>query len=70
MAAESIVLTVAEDVRGLEGRLFQAHVLPGGRLRLYPVTLAHEARCPIIVGGERCGREAGHEGKHVWAGGD
>lgn len=26
--------------------------------------------CPEIIKGERCGREFGHEGQHVWARGD
>jgi hypothetical protein len=27
-------------------------------------------RCHEIIKGERCGREAGHDGKHVWERGD
>ncbi len=68
---QDVVLTVVDaDLTTLEGRLFQAHVLPGNRLRLYPVTLVHDARCPVVIKGERCGNVAGHVGKHDWAGGD
>lgn len=69
-AAESIVLTVAEDVGALEGKLFQAHALPGGRLKLYPVELTHDGRCPVIVGGGRCYGKAGHDGRHAWGSAD
>lgn len=27
-------------------------------------------QCPEVISGERCGRRAGHYGKHVWANGD
>lgn len=27
-------------------------------------------RCPVFIGGERCGKQAGHDGKHIWANGD
>ena len=55
----------------IEEGLFQAHLLPGNRLKLIPVKLKTDLeRCPIILGGERCGGKAGHSGKHFWAGGD
>lgn len=67
-----IVVRLAEAVApDLEGRTFQVHLLPGDRLRLYPVEISREAmRCPAVVGGERCCLTVGHFGKHRWAGGD
>ena len=59
------------DLQTLEGRTFQVHVLPGAKLHLYPVEIDPDlARCPVIVGGERCGGKAGHSGKHQWNNGD
>lgn len=59
------------------GGLYQVHVvqLSGGcKLVLYPVELHRDERCPVILQGEgsreRCGLPAGHEGKHMWGGGD
>lgn len=74
----SLILKLAEgqSAEGLDCKTFQVHVRPGGVLRLYPVTIEkpvpirQDTRCPVIIGGERCGCEAGHEGKHMWAGGD
>ena len=74
-----IVLSVtnadAASLAALEGRTFQLHVLPGSRLRLVSVTIAPPPMttapvCPVILKGERCGRSAGHTGKHMWANGD
>lgn len=70
---ERIVLTLApgQDVSNLDGKTFQVHILPDGRMRLALVTLIRpDDRCPVIVGGERCGCRPGHAGKHMWAGGD
>lgn len=33
-------------------------------------TVDEPDRCPIFIGGERCGKRAGHDGKHVWERGD
>lgn len=70
--ATSIILKLTEPADpALEGRTFQVHLLPDGRLRLYPVTLLEApCRCPVIVGGEQCGEQQGHEGKHCWSNGD
>ena len=72
-----VVLTVQEPVADLDGETFQLHVLPGGRVRLSPVTVAPlylAPCCPVVVGGERCGlpwgHEGEHEGKHQWSNGD
>lgn len=76
MSSQSaIVITTNETpatLTPLDGRTFQVHVLPGTTmLRLYPVTLPEpDTRCPVVIGGERCGELAGHGGKHCWAGGD
>jgi hypothetical protein len=73
MAAGEIVLCLEApaDPALLEGQTFQLHVLPGCRLRLYPVEVVSGAgRCPVLVAGERCGGEAGHPGKHHWASAD
>lgn len=73
--AERIILTIAAeyDPASLEGRTFQIHVRDGDRIVLYPVRIQAdqaESRCPVIIGGERCGDVAGHEGKHMWLRGD
>lgn len=80
--SRSLILTLAElpaDMSALDGKTFQVHLLPSiasaigeqpMRLRLYPVTITVDTRCPVIVGGERCGRKVGHDGKHMWGGGD
>ena len=67
-----IVLTVQGELDAgyLEGKTFQIHVLPGNKLLLYPVTLPAGGRCPVIVKDEQCGKQAGHEGKHMWLNGD
>jgi hypothetical protein len=55
----------------LEGRTFQIHVLPNDNLKLVPTTIDKDSgRCPVVIGGERCGERAGHEGKHCWGNGD
>lgn len=61
-----------QEINKLEGNTYQVHVLPGNRIMLSLVELADDLwrRCPFIVGGERCGREIGHQGKHMWARGD
>jgi hypothetical protein len=59
------------DLPLLEGRTFQAHPKPDGRLLLVEVMLDPSLkRCPVCVKGERCGREVGHDGKHMWGRGD
>jgi hypothetical protein len=67
-----VTLTDSDEVcKSLDGRTFQVFVYGPGRIKLTPVTLAEpEKRCPVIVGGERCGCQAGHEGKHQWGSGD
>lgn len=60
--SDDIVLTLAhdDDLSALEGRTFQVHLLPGKKIRLYPVTLPEsDLRCPAIIGGERCAERAG-----------
>lgn len=66
-----LVLTVHEAINLslLEGKTFQAHVVSENKLRLIPVTIETDMQCPVIVGGERCGGRAGHNGKHCWGGG-
>lgn len=54
----------------LDERTFQVHVISDTRIRLVPVKMAGDTRCPVVVAGERCGRESGHVGKHMWANGD
>lgn len=72
MSAKPIILHVATDgLAEMEGKLFQAHVVCPGILKFIPCSLAEpDTRCPVIVGGEQCGRAAGHEGKHMWSDGD
>lgn len=71
MPSEPFILQLAEGPPPqLEGKTFQAHVLPGNRVRLYEVKIMSLRRCPVIIHGERCGLDAGHECKHMWAGGD
>lgn len=69
-----MVLTVTGDVdlKELDCKLFQVHVMPDNRIKLIPVTLITDryTKCPVIVQGERCGCNAGHEGKHMWGNGD
>lgn len=66
------VYVSSEILAQLDNKTFQIHVLPDGKLRLYSVILDVQkpSPCPIIIGGEKCGLSAGHEGKHMWAGGD
>lgn len=60
-----------EQFGDLDGRTFQVHVKPDKSLLLVEVTMDPSLRrCPACVKGERCGREAGHEGKHMWGRGD
>jgi hypothetical protein len=55
----------------MNGKTYQVHVQPNGKLRLYTVTsLKIQTRCLTVVGGEQCGGTQGHEGKHWWSGGD
>lgn len=54
----------------LEGKTFQIHRLSGNRIRLYPISVRHDGQCTIMLKGERCGKAAGHEGKHCWGNGD
>lgn len=54
----------------LDGKTFQIHVTTSDRLTLYLVELAGDGRCPVVIGGERCGRKAGHADKHTWLNGD
>ncbi len=70
--SQNIVLSLNEAAPPeLDGKMFQVHILPGNRLRLYPVEiLPPDSRCPVKVGGERCGLAADHAGKHCWANGD
>jgi hypothetical protein len=72
MARGEVILQLADPADpALEGRTFQVHLLPDGRLRLYPVEIMGGlCRCPVLLAGERCGRVVGHEGKHCWASGD
>ena len=62
---------VRVDVGLLEGRTFQIHVVNRlSQLVLIPVELLPDVRCPILVGGEQCGLDRGHSGKHRWSNGD
>jgi hypothetical protein len=72
VACGEVILQLAAPADpDLEGRTFQVHIVAHGRLRLYPVELTADLRrCPVLLAGERCGRKAGHEGKHRWASGD
>jgi len=72
MERADVILSVPPDVAAeLDGLTFQAHAFGEGQVRLFPVTIDPDARrCPVVVGGERCGKQAGHEGRHQWAGGD
>jgi hypothetical protein len=55
-------LTVPEMVNN---KTFQVHVKSPTEILLYLVEIDKDsARCPVIVGGERCGNKVGHEGKH------
>lgn len=60
----------------LDGKTFQLHHLGHNCYRLYPVTITPpDTQCPCLLIGsdghaERCGLEAGHEGKHTWGPGD
>ena len=55
----------------LDGKTYQAHFNGGNMLRLTPVEIRKKNKqCPVILGGERCGGRAGHDGKHFWARGD
>lgn len=68
----AVVLTLTEALPPeCEGQTYQLHALPGNKVRLALVELPPpDTRCPIVVAGERCGKNAGHEGKHMWANGD
>lgn len=59
------------DLAGLKSDSLKAH---GLRLATHQHILAalgdEPERCPIIIGGERCGKEVGHAGKCVWLRGD
>ncbi len=72
--SEAIVITTNETLATLaklEGRTFQVHVIGTSMLRFYPVELEPpDTRCPVLIGGERCGERVGHAGKHCWRGGD
>lgn len=74
MNQKMIVITTtetSEKLAELENKTFQIHILPDRKLRLYLVEfIPQSTRCPVIVGGEQCGEERGHAGKHMWAGGD
>jgi len=67
-----IVLVLMEPPPdSLEGRTFQAHILPGNKVLLYLVELPEAARCNALLYGaegigEQCGRRVGHEGQHCW----
>ena len=37
---------------------------------LHPAEVRVHTRCPVVVGGERCGGNANHTGKHDWGRGD
>ena len=68
---QSIIIEVAEgtNLEALHGKVFQIFKVPAtDKIRLYEVTVS--TRCPVIVGGEQCGKEIGHVGCHRWAGGD
>ncbi len=75
MSKDIIIMTSESEttLSELEGKSFQIHVLPNGKLRLYPLSFVKpyvDLDCPIILAGERCGKPAGHPGKHTWANGD
>jgi hypothetical protein len=47
---EDIILKIEGDMPDVEGKTFQMHLLPGNRIRLYPVIIPIEAgRCPSPV---------------------
>ena len=71
MDGEINLLLAAGEWAEIDGGLFQVHLGPGNRLKLYPVKIKTDVeRCLVILGSERCGGKAGHTGKHFWAGGD
>ena len=71
MAKGDVVLNLTGDVDSqIDGKTFQVHILHDNRIRLVVVEFSVDSRCPVIIGGERCGQSVGHQGKHWWAGGD
>lgn len=63
----SIIVELVEPLavsEMLDGKTFQIHVKGPNTLLLYPIEVVVDTRCPIIVGGERCGDKVGHTGKH------
>lgn len=73
---DEFIITTTEsqqDLKLLQDGSFQVSVMSGGRLRLTALTVTkvkEKGRCPVVLGGERCGDKVGHEGKHVWGRGD
>ena len=55
----------------MDGNTYQVYISPDKKeMTLYPVSIAVDDRCTVVIGGERCGCKAGHEGKHWWGRGD
>lgn len=66
---EKVILQVVDNLpKDIEGKTFQIHFLPNNRISLCEVKIANV--CPVIIHGEACGKPCGHEGKHMWSGGD
>lgn len=71
----SIILNVGDLItpgliEDLQGSTFQVTVLPNNQIQLHRVSIVNDLRCPVVIGGERCGLSANHEGRHIWSGGD
>jgi hypothetical protein len=72
-ARATVVLSLNDPALAemLAGRSFQVNHLGGARVELRPLKLEPAGtRCPVVIGGERCGLSQGHEGKHMWGRGD